>query len=354
MAISYKCLSKDYILKEVRNIRYASSELLFGFNNTISMDLDLEIDVDQLSLQADVFAREIMTHRSKFDFKRFLGPNQGDWTRLLHLAYVYDRLKCIYYGINSYNLMNFPENTYSFPGNILLMRLLSKRNFQYSVNDDQPFILYANIRNVSYPEMFLPVLNRYPTLKEGLSDTPFVITYINMQCETILKGLFYAKEFLQSKQKTNGGKSLFEIYELNDEKIEIFTVGDSNPLINSFLNSERNKFFFILSHNDSKSEALKYNASVFFSRAVGFISTQLTLDENDFFRVVTRNSINDPFTKDEVYAITGLKSNMVPLPREAVTRYMTYSDIFVNYDELRRLFNSTGDGDSSNPLPSEE
>lgn len=352
MPISYKCLGKDYILKEIRNIRYASGELLYGFDNTVTIDLNLEIDVQHLSLQADVFAREIMTHRSKFDFKRFLGPDQRDWTRLLHLSYVYDRLKCIYYGVNSYNLLRIPENTYSFPGNILLMHLISKRSFQYNINDEQPFTLYANISNIPYPEMFIPVLERYPDLRNGLSANPLVITYVNMQCETILKGLYYAKEFLQSKQKINGNNVLFEIYELNDSKIELFSLGDNNPLINSFLNLEKNKFFFILSHSDSKPEALKYNASVFFSRAVGFVSTQLLYDENSFYRVVARNPLRDPFTKDDVYAITGLKSSMVPQSEESILEYMTFNTLEQNFEMLRRILNDLEAGGGSTSTPS--
>lgn len=78
MSLTYKNTAKTYILHNLRNIRYANTEMLFGFYNTLEIELELVLSPEQIFFQADVFAREILTHRSQFDLKRFLGSYQED------------------------------------------------------------------------------------------------------------------------------------------------------------------------------------------------------------------------------------------------------------------------------------
>lgn len=354
MALSYTNYAKDKILEQMRNIRYANGEMLFGFYNSVEQRFILQIDIQQLSNQADVFSREILTHRSKFDLKRFLGQYQDDWLRILHETYVYDRLKCIYYGINSINLMDLPEGLYSFPGNIILANLLSKNTFNYSTNDQQPFSLYINITyNSNIDELFKEVFEVYPDVKEGISDLPGVYRYVNFTYESVLRGLYNAKLYLEgngkksSKQNNNNNgndkkenTSIFEISLLSDDTMKTFTVGDNNAFFNSFLNDEGNKFYFTLSESASKPEALRFNESIFLGRALGFVSKQLNISDNPMYTVANRNYYSDPFTRDEVYSVTALKSEFIPLSQEQIKEYLGIN----TYEIVRK-----NGGNGSNP-----
>lgn len=330
MAISYKNFGIKEILNKYRNIAYASFAMYFGFQNTIEQEFELVIDIDQISQQADIFAREMMANRSLFDFKRFLGSFQEDWTRLLHEAYVYDRLFTIYYGLNSNNIMDFPENSFSFPGNVLLLNLLTKNSFRYSTNDSQPFSLFVkiNVPSGTIEEFFQQIFDIYPDLRNGMSTNPRVVSYMNARYESILRGLYYGKQYLIGKNRNGKGKSrsqnhdFYEMVKTNDEKIANMISDDSNPLMNSFLNKLGNKFYFLMPIENSVPSALRYNESVFISRGIGFRSTQVVQFENPFYNVVDRQITGDPFTREELYSITGIKTEMVPYTMEEIINYL--------------------------------
>lgn len=322
MELSYKNLAKDEILNKLRNIRYSNAEMLYGFENSVEMNLTLNVDVQQIAIQADVFAREILTHRSKFDLKRFLGNYQEDWLRLLHEAYVYDRIKCIYYGIMSFNLVKIPSGSFSFPGNILLMKSLIKRNFQYTTADAQPFSLYVNISySTDIEEIFSPIFKIYPSLKEGMSDNNFIVSYVNSRCESILKGLHSGKQYLDSRSGSK--EKLFQITEMNDSAIDTYIEVETNPIMNSFLSEDGEKFYFIFPSAESGPEAMRFNESLFASRAMGFISNQLNYSGNAFYTVSKRNKETDFMAREEVYAITKLKSEIVPYSNEQIKNYLS-------------------------------
>lgn len=319
----YKNYSKDIILKDLRNIRYANSEMYYGFNNTVNLEFKLSIDPSQIALQADVFSREMLNHKGKIDFKRFLGPYQVDWPRLLHNVYVYDRIKCIYYGLGLSNISKLPENMHSFPGNILLAHLISKNSFNFELRDEQPFSLFVKLAYETSLSCFDPIFAEYPDLKQGMSDNPLIISYVNMEYEPIMQGLYYTKEYLDSKVNVKESKnSLFEIHELNSSKIETFSSGDNNPIANSFLNEDGDKFYFVIPPNESKPQALRFNASIFLPRAVGFRSNQLNVEGNNFYKVAKREISSDIFTRDEIFSITGLKSEIVPYSIKQIKEYL--------------------------------
>lgn len=343
----YKNFSRDIILKDFRNLRYANSEMYYGFNNSISLEMKLVIDPVQICLQADVFAREMLNHKGKIDFKRFLGPYQIDWPRLLHNVYVYDRIKCIYYGLNMTSMSKLPENMHSFPGNILLAHLISKNNFRFDLRDEQPFSFFVKLVYETSKNYFDPIFSEYPELKQGMSDNSRIISYVNIEYEPILQGLYYSKEYLDSKMSNREGKnSLYEIYELNSTKIEAFTSGDNNPVANSFLNEEGNKFFFVIPPNESKPQALRHNASVFLPRAVGLRSSQLVLEENNFYKVAKREDSSDIFTRDEMYSITGLKSEIIPYSLEQIEEYLGID----SFEFEREKMKNGGNGDTQPPI----
>jgi hypothetical protein len=348
MALIYKNLSTVEILSKYRNLRYANGEMLFGFNNILNFELALELDVQHLSLQADVFAREMLTHQGAFDFKRFLGQYREDWLRLLHEAYIYDRLKNIYYGVLSYNLMKMPEGTYSFPGNVILLHNLAKRRFEYT-NDAQPYTLQVGIMYESnIKELFKPIFDVFPDIEEGISYNVNYPSYVCSRYEAILKGLHSAKLYLEGRRNSGTPKELFSMVELNDVRIEAFVKVETNPIWNSFLNKDGSKFFFVLPQKDSTPEALRFNESLHLGRAVGMVSEQLQYSENNFYNVAPRNSLNDFMTREEVYAITGLKSNIVPYSYEQMEQYLGFNSYDSNW---KFKFNRGGSNDDSNATP---
>jgi hypothetical protein len=338
MILSYRNLAKDEILNQLRNIRYASGEMLFGFENSIALTLNLNIQPNHISKQADVFAREMLTHRSKFDLKRFLGPYDQDWCRLLHEAYVYDRCKCIYYGINSNNIMSFPEDLASFPGNVLLSNILKKRRFNYVTGDKQPFSLYVDVVSLGNSEFILkPIFEMYPDLEEGMSEIQNDISYVNSKYESILKGLASAKLFLDKNKIRNSkdGDSLFEITNLADPKIAAMLQEDSNPLMNSFLNQAHDEFSFILPTVNSGPEALRFNESIFISRALGFTSIGLKTGSNFYYSRIPRDISADRLTRDEVYSVTGLKTELTPYSDARILDYLSINTYKIKNERVK-------------------
>jgi hypothetical protein len=336
MSLTYKNTAKTHILHNLRNIRYANTEMLFGFYNTLEIELELVLSPEQIFFQADVFAREILTHRSQFDLKRFLGSYQEDWLRILSEAYVYDRLKSIYYGVNSKYMMEFPSNITTFPGNVLLANLLAKQSFSFSTNDSQPFNLYVKILyEDNILESFQPIFDISPDLKEGMSDVKGIYSYVNSRYESVLKGLYNAKLYLESRNdkskfssnsnninSKNSSHSLFQIGMLDDDNIKAFVIGEDNPILNSFLSKGFDKFYFIMPVQDSVPEALRFNESLFISRALGFTGKQLNISGNAIYTSAIRHT-NDAFVREEVYSITGLKTEMVPYSMEQIRKYLS-------------------------------
>lgn len=323
MALSYKNNSFDVILNKLRDIRYAGGEQLYGFNNTIDVQLQFNADRTQIALQADIFAREILLHRSKFDMKRFLGQYQDDWLRLLHEAYVYDRIKCIYYGFSYNNILTIPENLIAFPGNIILFRMLSKRQFSFQTSDIQPYSLYVSINTTLDRSSILePIFEWYPSLREGMSENDSFPSYVNSRSESILQGLLNAKRYLDNSKSGNQSEQLYDIKQLGDSSVNAFTLNDSNPILNSFLSSDGNKFFFINPVSVSGPGKLRFNESLYLSRAIGLRRDQLEFNGNTFYSVVPRNTISDPLTREEVYAVTGLKSEIIPYGSEQINAYL--------------------------------
>lgn len=321
MVLSYKNYATKEILTKLRNIRYSEGEMLFGYYNVVDLNLDFCLDLQQISLQADVAARTILTYRSVFDLKRFLGSYQEDWLRLLHEAYIYDVARCIYYGINSINIFDLPNDSYAFPGHVMLLNALAKNSFKYDTGDSQPFSLYVQIKYSGDANTILkPLFDVYPDIKEGLSDNENIISYVNSRCESILKGLFYAQQYLETR-KTNK-ISLYQMVLLNDETVSATITGDSNPIFNSFLSKDLNKFYFILPASESSPNALRFNESVFIGRAIGFVSDNIQVSGNNYYVCVKRNKSSDQFTRDEVYAITGLKSEVIPYSQEQIKEYL--------------------------------
>lgn len=338
MALSYKNYGKDLIINNLRDIRFANSELLFGQLNTVNINFEVKVDVQQLSNQADVFAQHMMIHRSDFDFKRFLGPYSSEWKRLFHETYIYDRCRAIYYGLNAMYLFEVPKDKKSFPGNIVLFNMLSKRNFSFNSSDNQPYQIFANILHPGRAENVLEeVFKKYPNIEKGMSNVENVISYVNPVYDAILEGMWNGRKFLLSDRFTfdddNGGNDnqnrggkgkkkevFFQLKRMDDPTLANVLSEESNPLLNSFLSADGGKFFFIHPANISGPGKMKFNESVFLSRALGFTSEQLTFNDNNFYLVATRPE-RDFLTSNDVYSVTGIKTEVTPSSSADIDSY---------------------------------
>lgn len=319
MALSYKNHSTDSILNKLRDIRYGSGEMLYGQYNIIERTIKFSTNISQLTHEADLFSREMLSHRSKIDFKRILGQHQDDWCRQLHEAFVYDRCRAIYYGLNLRNIDRLREGKYSFPGHILLFRFLNEMNYNFSTSDSQPFFLYLNIEVGNQKELLDPIFEVYPDLRDGLSTNDRNISYVNTACETVLNGLYNSKVFMNTRGKNL--PAIFEIRDMTDENIEAVTLSNSsNPILNSLLNEKGDRFMFI--NTDTGPGNMRFNESLFITRSLGFIGKQLEIDENVFYAVSRRDSSADPLTKNDLYAITGIKTDLIPYTDEQIKNYL--------------------------------
>lgn len=348
--IEYVNNSTNSILKEFRNTKYAMGDMTLSVGNFIERELKFVLDVNQISLQADIFSRGFMTHRSDFDFKRFLGSSDIDWLRLLHETYVYDRVRSIYYGLNSHKLLSIPELKSSFPGNILLFHFLSNRSYSYSTMDMQPYSYNVKISTqgtLKVIDFLKPVFDAYPNINHGISDDENVVSYSHPIYDGILLGMRNGKEYMETKLKKNNTNGLFfELYDFNDSRLTNFLLDSNNPLSNSFLSEDGTKFFFTLPAEKSPVEALKFNESVFISRALGFRGDQLMLEGNPFYTVVSRKEA-DIFTKDEVYSVTGLKTEFVPYSRDQINKYLQLDSYKLVEKEILNASDSTSSGGSN-------
>lgn len=331
MSLSYKNLAFDELVTNYRDLRYANGALNFGYANSVNQLLTLQLDVTHLGMQADVFTQGMDKFRSKLMLKKYISARPSEWSQMLHEAYVYDRLRCIYYGLTFNSLVKLPENISAFPGNVLLMHFLSRGVFKFEQNDEQPFSLTISIEAVrSFETLVKPILDKYPNLKVGLSDYSNTSYFYNSNYERILTGLSNDREYLIGRRPGNGGNNnnnnnsnnIFEITKLTDDRIMSFLNKDSNPIANSFLSKELNKFLFNMPYDKSGPQALRFNESLFLPRAVGLTGNNISYEGNPFYKSVPRRISKDIMAKEEVYAVTGLKCSVVPQSSSEMNFYL--------------------------------
>lgn len=327
MVLQYKNFSTDLLLKQSRNIQYANGQITFGQNNVIEVTNTIEIEVRQWTEQADVFARQMMTYSSNFDMKRFLGSIRQDWTRLLHETYIYAKAKALYLGIYSNRIAEYPQGYYNFPGNVLVANLLKSRDFQFRTDDMIPYTVSFK---VDFPsdnaaDYFEELFAVYPDVAEGMSTIPGTYAYTNQTYEIVLNGLYNAQSYLNSMKSKPGAKSqpqLFQITTYDDAGILKFLNEESFPFMNSFLAPDCKKYYFTLPTSLSGPGVLRNNESVYLPRALGFKGVQVNFLENNLYKVATRNTVADIFCRDEMYSITGLKTEFTPNTDEEIKKYL--------------------------------
>jgi hypothetical protein len=132
-----------------------------------------------------------------------------------------------------------------------------------------------------------------------------------------------AKDYLDKMDKK--GKitkdSLYEITYLTDKNVISNLTEESNPILNSFLSKDHSSFSFILPTNESGPNALTFNESVFLSRAIGLTSDGISVNGSKIYNTVKRAVSSDRFIRDEVYSVTGLKTERVPYSLDQIMNY---------------------------------
>jgi hypothetical protein len=333
--LTYKNHSTDVILQKYVNILSANGTNTYMSSNIIEMSYKLVVDVEHASQCADVFARQIYTLRGKCDFKRFLGANDRKWLYLLHCSYIYSYLKCVYYGMCYNEIVSLPEDNIAFPGHVLLLHMLRRQRFQFNSTGSFTSSLYGKIESDYTLKDFLePFFSTYPELGEGISQINNIYTYSNSRFEAILKGLYDALTYLNSK-RDNSDKNLFQMNKINDSQIVQFLSPESNPLFNGHLNKTGDKYFFILPKDGVVNDNLHFNESMFLTRAVDLRSSQLVTSQNPYYIFANRIQI-DFMIREDVYAVTGLESNMMPYGENQVMDYCNVSTDELIGEEIRR------------------
>lgn len=321
--LQYSNLSTNFILNQFKHINYASNQSQFGFGNILTHNIEFTIDNVQIGLQADVFSREILTNKSTIDFKRFLGSDSQDYQRLITEAYIYSFAKAVYYGTNNISVNNYPKDSYCFPGHALLSRFLSDTVYSFHIGEETSFSLYVNISYDNEDNRLLKqIFCIAPDLEEGLSRINNVFTYRNVRYETVLKGLHQA---LRKKNEGKTSEQKFYVTTFDDPAIDSFTLNDSNPIVNSALSPKGEKFYFI---NPVSTVQMKQNESLFIGRALGFNHQGLETFENKYFTCIPRNAYADHLITDEVYAITGLKSQLTSYTYKQLQEYLNVPYVF--------------------------
>jgi hypothetical protein len=317
-------------MEKSKSIRYSTGNLSVGFNNFVKIEYKHQVNVTQIVQQADLFARQMYINRSLFDFKRFLGSNQNDWKRMLHEVYVYDRCKNIYYGLNSIYRIKPPVQTFSFPGNILLREFLSMNQFTFSSGDfENNFKLFVNIDvDRDYQKVLSEIFDVYPHMKDGMSVDGSNYIYSNEVFECILEGFYNGLVYLQGRDVRPGAidkRFPFEIMASDNETILAFLETESqNPILNSFMSEKFDSFSYIPLKDPEQLSSSMFNESQFISRALGFTSNSVDCSElgNPFYITVPRNPLKDFLTREELYSITGLKTEEVPSSYDELIKYL--------------------------------
>lgn len=338
MALSYKNLAFDELVTVFRDLKYANLDLLYGFENSITLTLALAVDVGQLRAQADVWTQGIDKYRSIFMLKKYISARPSEWSQMLHETYVYDRLKCIFYGKNFNSIGKLPVNVNSFPGNVLLMHAIGRGVFKFEQKDSQPFSMTVVLNcEADFNDLIQPVLDMYPNISVGLTNSVNSRTFYNSTYERILTGLSNDRAYILSRRgrgsnpkgskQSTQSESTFEITFLTDDRIPAFLNQETNPFSNSFLNKDLTRFYYNSPYNLSGPEAMKYNESVFITRALCFTGSNISYEGNSFYRSVRRNNLNDYLTRDEVYAVTGLKTEAIPRAENDMNSYLDIVDL---------------------------
>jgi len=338
--LTYSNLSSKDILSKNRDIRFAQDDLKnAGSSNFLLRQLTLILDPVQIAMQADVFARGVLALGQKLYLKKTFGAERGDWNRQLHETFVYDKLRAAFYGYFDTKIDNLP-NVKCFKGNLITRKFLTLVSHHFSEGSDNRMSIDAVVNvDDNFLEQLETVLNFYPNLRQGLNYASGRPRWVNHTYDGFLNGLHQEMTYFMS-DSGNSQQEKDDLYEMTTLLNDVFTdqvmKEASNPLLNSVLNSKGDKFFFINPPEKNTDNSLKYNESIFLPRGIGLRADNLFLDGNPVYISVPR-ILDDPLTRFEVHAITGLKCDFIPNTFKEIDDYLGINTYDSNYS--RMLFN---------------
>lgn len=312
MALSYKNQGSDPVLSEIKNINDAISSQANGpfLSQYCDVELTHEVDIMHLSSQADIWSRAMISEKGVFSYKRFLGSEESDWQRLLHVTFIYSYTKCLYYGYKNAKIDELNEKGLAFPGHVLMIHQIAGQFHKYEyLHKGNMYMATVTIRCGNLEDMLESIFVQYPELRSGFGVSENIPHYMNAPFESILSGLESMKSY-----HSRGGRTQapFEIVKMDEVKIRSFIVKESNPLINGFLSKDGRKFFF--KNPTLSSINLDYNESLYLSRALGFRNnTGIIFQGNQLYAQVPRVPEADPLIRFDVFATTGLKTPYTPM-----------------------------------------
>jgi hypothetical protein len=117
--------------------------------------------------------------------------------------------------------------------------------------------------------------------------------------------------------------------------------------LNSFLSPDSDKFYFIFPQNQANDNSIEWNESIFLARAIGVRSDSYCYEDNQYYVSVDREIVGDKLTRFDVYAITGLKTEALPLSPEQIDDLLDFrsdGSIPQNRTSVTDFVNGKGNG----------
>lgn len=304
----------------------------------ISYNFTIDINFDDLSKQASIFSDNYAIV-GYIDFSKLFGTRDVELIKYkLYQAYIYDRCKSIFNGLN-YNFITKGDSLgVGFAGHCALFNLLRSPNFNLIISDDLQVQCNFDIYSSQYYKtLTLNFVKAFKFLKPAFDElsrsrnscsVPF---YISEFEETLnkLRNNFYIIQHLNQGVDLSDGSSNEEdkkdnkrnnknlpidyssgklcIKKYGDDSYSDIVGYENNPVFNSFCIERSNVLMY---HPLNNGKSAQYNPSFSFSKSV-FIKLKSDYDD---FETVSKHYKSYPLTGDEnwllryeVYAITGIK-----------------------------------------------
>jgi hypothetical protein len=335
-SLAYSNLASKEILSKMRDINFALDNLLNGGSrNFISRDLTVVLDLIQITLQGDIFRKYALSNGSKLYLKKIFGNERGDWGTQLLETFVYDRLRCMFYGYKDTQIRNLP-NVKCFKGHAILRDMIARSNFRFSDGSNNKLIISVTVKlEDDFEERLNNALDAYPKLKVGLDWKRGV--WHNEIYEGFLEGLNDESiSFNSNSDYTVEEKlTMYEMCALDKETMVSQVVKETaNPILNSYLNREGSKFSFIYPGNKGSDNSIQWNESVFYARAVGIRAVSMEYLGNSMYTSVGRVDCDDVLTRYDVHAITGCRTEAIPLSLDELNTMIGNTTYYTGIDRV--------------------
>jgi hypothetical protein len=349
--LTFENFASKEILSRYRDIRFSLDKLQNGGSeNFLNRTSNIVIDTVQITLQADVFRSGVLSFGSKLYLKKVFGAERGDWGRQIVETYVYDRLRCLFFAYFGTKIKNLP-NTKCFKGNSILRELIERQSFRFQEGNNNKMIISNDVvLQDDFIESLEDALDVFPNLRNGLRYDSRTGMWTNPIYDGFLEGLYDEMvNFKNNRDYLDSDKdAMYEMTTLtNDSILDQILKEKSNPILNSFLSPDSDKFYFIFPQNQANDNSIEWNESIFLARAIGVRSDSYCYEDNQYYVSVDREIVGDKLTRFDVYAITGLKTEALPLSPEQIDDLLDFrsdGSIPQNRTSVTDFVNGKGNG----------